>query len=138
MLVFDDSSEVNCNSEDRGFSTTFIKQILLNQIKLSWDVQLQNTQVVVFEASRDVMQHPTLSTQSDQRQFVGIKTQRLLPMAFLMNVLSPQADDRLRYCTNSECTLSKFSLRARLKQLKCFDEEQTNFLYCKSVLFLLP
>ena len=73
LLIFDDSFEEICNSKafvdiatagrHRGLSTTYIKHNLFHQSKLGRDVELQNTHVVLFKSSRDVMQVTTLSTQ---------------------------------------------------------------------------
>ena len=73
LLIFDDSCEELCNSKafvdiattgrHRGLGTTYIKHNLFHQSKLGRDVELQNTHIVLFKSSRDVMQVTTLSTQ---------------------------------------------------------------------------
>ena len=52
--------------------------------------------------------------------------------------LSPRADDRLRYCTNSGSVLSKFYIPERLKHLRTLDEEHTKSLYSPSVQIAFP
>ena len=73
LLIFDDSCEEICNSNafddiatagrDRGLSTIYIKHNFFHQSKLGRDVELQNTQNVLFKSPRDVMQVTTFSTQ---------------------------------------------------------------------------
>ena len=73
LLIFDDSCEEICNSKafvdfatamrHRGLSTIYIKHNLFHHSKLGRDVELQNTQIVLFSSPRDVMQVTTLSTQ---------------------------------------------------------------------------
>ena len=70
LLFFDDSCEKICNSEafvdiattrrHRGISTNYIKHNLFHQSKLGRDVELQNTHIVLFKSTRDVMQVTTL------------------------------------------------------------------------------
>ena len=72
-LIFDDSCEKICNSKafvdiatagrHRGLSKIYIKHNLFHQSKLGRDVELQNTQIVLFKSPRDVMQVISLSTQ---------------------------------------------------------------------------
>ena len=73
LLIFDNSCEEICNSKafvdtatagrHRGLSTFYIKHNLFHQNKLGRDVELQNTHIVLFKFSRDVMQVTSLSTQ---------------------------------------------------------------------------
>ena len=73
FLIIDDSCEQICNSKafvdiattvrHRGLRTIYIKHNLFHQSKLGRDVELQNTQIVLFKSARDVMQVTTLSTQ---------------------------------------------------------------------------
>ena len=73
LLNFDDSCEETGNAiafvdivtagRHRGLSTIYIKHNLFHQSKLGRDVELQNTQIVLFKSPRDVMQVSTLSTQ---------------------------------------------------------------------------
>ena len=73
LPIFDDSCEEICNSKafvdiatagrHRVLSTVYIKHNLFHQSKLGWDVELQNTHIVLFKSPRDVMQVTTLSTQ---------------------------------------------------------------------------
>ena len=52
--------------------------------------------------------------------------------------LSPRADDRLRYCTNSRSVPSKFSIPERLKHLRTLEDEHTKSLYSPSVPIAFP
>ena len=73
LLIFDNSCEEISKSKAfvdivtawryRGLSTIYIKQNLFHQSKLGGDVELQNTHIVLFKSSCDVMQVTTLSTQ---------------------------------------------------------------------------
>ena len=66
LLIFDDSCEEICNSKafvgrHRGLSTIYIKHNLFHQTKLGTDVELQNTHLVLFKSTRDVMQVKSLA-----------------------------------------------------------------------------
>ena len=73
FLFIDDSCEEICNSKafvviatterHRGLSTIHNKHNLFHQSKLGRDVELQNTQIVLFKSPRDVMQVTTLGAQ---------------------------------------------------------------------------
>ena len=73
LLIIDDSCEEISHSKafpniatagrHRGLSTIYIKHNLSHQSKLGRDVELQNTDIVPFNSSRDVMHVTTLSTQ---------------------------------------------------------------------------
>ena len=73
LLIFDNSSEEICNSKacvdfatagrHRGLSTIYNKHNFFHQRKLGRDVELQNTNIVLFKSARDLMQVTTLSTQ---------------------------------------------------------------------------
>ena len=73
LLLFDDSWEEICNSKafvdiatagrHRGLSTIYIKHNLFHQSKLGRDVELQNTQIVLYKCPRDVMQVTTIGAQ---------------------------------------------------------------------------
>ena len=56
-----------------------------------------------------------------------------VPFGQLFIDLSPRADDRLRYCTNSGSVPSKFYIPERLKHLSTLDDEHTKSLYSPSV-----
>ena len=121
LLIFDDSCEEICNSKTfvdiatagrpRGLSTIYNKHNLFHQIKLGRDVDLQNTQIVLFKSPRDIMQVTTLSTQ------LGLGSELVdwyrdatsVPFGHLLIDLSPRTDDRLRYCTNSGSVLQNFT-----------------------------
>ena len=150
LLIFDDSCEEICNSKafvdnatagrHRGLSTTYNKHNLFHQSKLGRDVELQNTHIVLFKSPRDVIQVTTLSTQ------LGLGSELVdwyrdttsVPFGHLLIDLSPQTDDRLRYCTNSGSVPSKFYIPERLKHLRTLDDEHTKSLYSPSVPIALP
>ena len=130
LLIFDDYCEEICNSKafvdiatagrHRGLSTIYIKHNLFHQSKLGRDVELQNTQIVLFKSPRDVMQVTTLST---QLAFVSelvdwYRDATSVPFGHLLIDLSPRTDDRLRYFTNTGSIPSKFYIPDRLKQSK--------------------
>ena len=113
LLIFYDSCERICNSKafvdiatagrHRNLSTIYIKHNFFHQIKLGRDVELQNTHIVLFKSPRDVLQVTTLNTQ------LGLGSELVdcyrdatsVPFGHLLIDLSPRADDRLRYCTNT-------------------------------------
>ena len=150
LINFDDFCEEICNSKalfdiatagrHRGLSTIYIKHNLFHQSKLGRDVELQNTHIVLFKSSRDVMQVTTLSTQ------LGLGSELVdwyrdatsVPFGHLLIDLSPRTDDKLRYCTNSGSLPSKFHIPERLKHLRTLDDEHTKSLYSPSVPIAFP
>ena len=150
LLMFDNSCEEICNSKvfvdiatarrHRGLSTIYLKHNLFHQSKLGRDVELQNTHIVLFKSSRDVMQVFTLSTQ------LGLGSELVdwyrdatsVPFGHLLIDLSPRTDDRLRYCTNSGSVPSKFYIPERLKHSRTLDDEHTKSLYSPSVPIAFP
>ena len=132
LLIFDDSCEEICISKAfvdvvtagrlRGFSTLYIKHNLFHQSKLGRDVELQNTQTVLFKSPRDVMQVSTLSA----RWGLGSELvdwqpdAKLVPYGHLLIDLSPRADDRLRYCTNTGSIPSNFYIPEPADTIKSF------------------
>ena len=150
MLIFDDSCEKICISEafpdiatagrHRGPSKIYNKHNLFHQSKLGRDVELPNTQIVLFKSPRDVMQVFTLSTQ------LGFSSELVdwyrdatsVPFGHLLIGLSPRTDDRLRYCTNSGFFASKFYIPERLKHLRTLDDEHAKSLYSPSVPIAFP
>ena len=88
----------------RGFSTIYIKHNLFHQNKPGRNVELQNTQIVLFKSPRDVHQVATLSVQLRLGATTLVDWSRdatSVPFSHLLIDLSPRTDDRLRYCTNS-------------------------------------
>ena len=150
LLIFDDSCEEICNSKafvdiaiagrHWGLSTIYIKHNLFHQSKPGRDVELQNTQVVLFKSLRDVMQVTTLSTQ------LGLSSELVdwyrdatsVPFGHLLIDLSPRTDDRLRYCTNTGSIPSKFYIPERLKQSKILDDDYTKSFFSPSVPIIFP
>ena len=132
LLIFDDSCEKICKSKDfvdiatvrrhRDLSTIYIKHNVFHQSKLGRDVELQNTHIVLFKSSPDVMQVTTLSTQ------LGLGSELVdwyrdatsVPFGHLLIDLSPRTDDRLRYCTNTGSILSKFLYPGPAETVKNF------------------
>ena len=145
MLFFDDSCEDICNSKafvdtatagrHRGLSTIYIKHLLYHQSKLGSDVELQNTDIVLFKSPRDVMQVTTLGAQ------LGLGPELVdcyrdatsVPFGHLLIYLSPRTDDKLRYCTNNGSAASKFYIPESLKHLRNLDDEHTKSLYSPGV-----
>ena len=150
LLIFDDSREEICNSKafvdiatagrHRGLSTIYIKHKLFHQSKLGRDVELQNTHIVFFKSTLDVMQVTTLSTQ------LGLGSELVdwyrdatsVPFGHLLIDLSPRTDDRLRYCANTGSNPSNFYIPERLKQSKVLDDEHTKSFYSPSVPIAFP
>ena len=150
MLIYDDSCEEISNSKafvdiaiagrHRGLSTIYIKHSHFQQSKLGRDVELQNTHIVVFKSSRDVMQVTTLGTQ------LGLGSELVdwyrdatsVPFGHLLIDMSPRTIDRLRYCTNAGSIPSKFHIPGRLKPTKLLDDEHTKSLYSPRVPIIFP
>ena len=61
-----------------------------------------------------------------------------VPFGHLLIDLSPQRDDRLRYCTNSGSVPSKFFVPERLRYLRTLNAEHTKSLYSPSVPIAFP
>ena len=154
LLIFDVSCGEYCNSKDfvdistagrhRGLSTIYIKHNLFHQSKLGRDVELQNSNIVLFLVqsllSPHVMQVTTLSTH------LGLGSELVdwyrdatsVPFNHLLIDLSPRTDDRIRYCTNSASVPSKFYNPERFKSLRNLDDEHTKFLYSPCVPIAFP
>ena len=150
LLSSDDSCAEICNSKEfvhfatavrhRGFNTIYIEHDLFHQSKLGRDVELQNTHIVVFKSPRDVHQVATLSVQLGLGSALvdWYRDATYVPFDHLLIDLSPRADDRLRYCTNSGKIPSKFYVPDNLKHLKNLDDEHTKSLYSPSLPALFP
>ena len=75
---------------------------MFHQSKLGGEVELENTNIVLFKSPRDMMQLSTLSAQ------LGLGSELVdwyrdatsVHCGHLFIDLSPQTDDRLCYCTN--------------------------------------
>ena len=150
LLIFDDSSEMICNSKafvdiatagrHQGLSPIYIKHNLFHQSKLRRDVELQNTHIVCFKSPGDVMQVSTLGAQ------LGLGSELVdwyrdatsVRFGHLLIDLSPWTDDRLRYCTNIGSIPSKFYIPERLKHLWTLQDERTKSLYPPSVPIAFP
>ena len=108
LLIFDESCEEICNSKNfvkiatagrhQCLSLIYIKHNLFHQGKLGRDVELQNTHIVLFKSTRDVMQVTTLGAQLRLGSELVDWYQDATPVHFghLLNHLSPRTDDRLR------------------------------------------
>ena len=111
LLIFDDSCREFSNSKQfvkfatagrpRGLNTIYIKDNLFHQSKLRRDVELQNTQIVLFKSPRDVLQINTLCQQiglgSQMKEWYQDATST--PYGHLLIDLTPKTVDSLRYCT---------------------------------------
>ena len=150
LLIFDDSCEEICNSKPfvdiattgrhRCLSTIYIKHNLFHQSKLGRDVELQNTQFVLFKSPRDVMQVTTLSAQLGLGSELvdWYRDATFVPFGRLLIDLSPRTDDGLRYCSNSGFIPSKFYILERLKHLRSLDNKHTKSLFSPSVPIAFP
>ena len=150
LLFIADSCEEICNSKafvdiatagrHRGLSTINIKHNFIHQSKLGRDNELQNTHIVLFKSTRDVMQLITLGNQLGLGSELVDWYQDATPVHFgrLVIHLSPRTDDRLRYCTNSGSVPSKIYILERLKLLRTLDDEHTKSLHSASAPIALP
>ena len=150
MLISHDSSEKICNSKafvdiatagrHCGLRTFYIKHNLFHQSKLGRNVELQNTQIVVFKSPRDLMPVSTLSAQTGLGSELvdWYRDGTSAPYGHLLIDLSPRTDDCLRYCTNTGSIPSKFYIPDRLKQSKILDDEHTKSHYSPSVPIFFP
>ena len=122
LVFFDDSCEKisasNTFADDvaarrhRGLSTSYIKHNLFHKKKHGRELELQTSLIVFFKSLRDVMQVSTLSAQlglgSELVDWFRDSTSVLY--GDLLIDLSPRADDRLSFCTNTGSIPSKFFL----------------------------
>ena len=151
LLIFDDSCSEVCSSDffekiatggrHLGFSAIYIKHNLFHQSKKKGrDIELQLTHIALFKSPRDVQQIVPLSRQMGLSSSLvdWYRDATSVPYGHLLIDLSPPSDDRLRYCTNSGNTPSKFYLPERLKQFKTLDDAHTKSLYSPSVPILFP
>ena len=86
------------------------------------------------------MQVTTLSTQLDLGSELvdWYRDATSVPFGHLLVDLTPRAEDRLRYCTNTGSFPSKFYIPDRLKQTKLLDDEHTKSLHSPSVTIFFP
>ena len=63
------------------------------------DVELQNTQIVLFKSSRDVLQTKTLSQQLSLGSQEWYQDVTSTPYGHLLLDLTPKTVDSLKYCT---------------------------------------
>ena len=124
----------------RGLRTFYIKHNLFHQSKLRGDVELQNTDIVLFKSPRGVMQVSTLSAQlplgSELVDWYRDATS--VPYGHYLIDLSPRTDALLRCCTNTGSIPSKIYIPDRQKQSKFLDDENTKSLYSPSVPIICP
>ena len=124
----------------RGLSTIYIKHNLFHKSTLGRDIELQTTHIALFKSPRDVMQIDTLSIQLGLGSSLvdWYRDATSVPFGHLLIDLSPRTDDRLRYCTNSGKTPSKFYVPESLKHLTILDDEHTKSLYSPHVSIIFP
>ena len=127
LLIFDNSCEEICNSKafvdfatagrHGGLRTFYLKHNLFHQSKLGRDVELQNTNIVLFKSPCDVMQISTLIAQSGLGSELvdWYRDATSVSYGHLLIDLPPRTDDRLRYCTNTGSIPSSFYIPERLK-----------------------
>ena len=113
LLMFDDSCEEICNSKafvdiatagiHLGLRTIYIKHNLFHQSKLGRNIELQNTNIILFKSPRDVRQVTTFGAQLGLRSELvdWYRDATSFPFRHLLIDLTPRTDSRLRYCTNS-------------------------------------
>ena len=150
LLISDDSRAEICNSKEfvdiatasrhRGFSTIYIKHNFFHESKLGRDVELQNTHIFLFRSPGDVHQTATLIVKLGLGSALvdWYRDATSEPFGHLSIDLSPQTDDRLRYCTNSGNNPSRLHVPDNLKHLKYLDDEHTKSLYSPSIPALFP
>ena len=150
MLIFDNSCEEICNSKAfvdnatavrrPGLSNFYIRHNLFHQSKVGRDVDLQNTHIVLFKSTRDVMQVSTLSAQRGLGSELvdWYRDATSVPYGHLLIDLLPRTDDRLRFCTNTVSIPSKFNILDQLKQSKTLNNEHTKSLYSPGVPIIFP
>ena len=80
----------------------------------------------------------TLSIQLSSSLVDWYRDATSVPFGHMLIDLSPRTDDRLRYCTNSGKTLSKFYVPESLKHLTTLDDELTKSLYSPRVSIISP
>ena len=107
---------------------------------LGRNIELKTTHISLFKSSRDVMQINTLSIQLGLGSSLvdWYRDATSVPFGHLLIDLSPRTDDRLRYCTNSGKTPSKFYVPESLKHLTILDDEHTKSLYSPRVPIIFP
>ena len=149
-LIFAASCEEICNPKafvdfatagrHRSLSIIYIKHNLFHYSKLERDVVLQNTHIVLFKSTRDVMQVTTLAAQlSLGSELVDwYRDATSVPFGFLLIDLSPRTDNRLRYSTNTGSIPSNFYIPDRLKRSKILDDEYTKSLDSPGVPIIFP
>ena len=150
LLIFDDSCEEVCSSKEfvkiakagrhRGLTTIYTKHNLFHKSTLGRDIEIQTTHIALFKSPRDVMQINTLSIQLGLGSSLvdWYRDATFVPFGHLLIDLSPRTDDRLRYCTNSGKTPSKFYMPESLKHLTILDDEHTKSLYSPRVPIIFP
>ena len=101
--------------------------------------ELQNTHIVLFKSTRDVLQINTLSQQLDLGSQLKESYQDATstPYGHLLIDLTPKTVDSLRYCTNSGSVPSKFYLPAGT-ETKFWDDEHTIRLYTPNIPNIFP
>ena len=128
LLLFDDSCDEILNSKlfvkfatvgrHRGLNTIYIKHCLFHQSKLGRDVEVQNTHIVLFKLSRDVLQINTLSQQlglgSQLKEWYQDATS--VPYGHLLIDLTSKTVVTLRYCSNNGSVPTKFIYQLEHRQ----------------------
>ena len=98
------------------------------------DVELQNTHIVLFKSTWDVLQINTLSQQlglgSHLKEWYQDATST--PYGHLLIDLTQKTVDSLRYCTSSGSVLSKFYLSTGT-ETTFLDDEHTIRLYTPNI-----
>ena len=143
--MFGVSCEKICNSKafddiatagrHRGLSTIYIRHSLFHQSKLGRDVELQNTDNVLYKSPRDVMQVSTLNAQlgvgselsdwyRDATSVPAVNYWFICRHAQTIDYVIVQTPDSFP---------QNFNNPERLKQSKILDDEHTKSLHSPSV-----
>ena len=116
-------------------NTIYITYNLFHQNKIERDVELQNTHIVPFESSCNVMQLSTLSAQIGK----GIRASRLVSrrnicsLRSFLNCLAATNRRSITLIYKHRIHSPKFNISYCLKQSKFLDDEHTKVLYSPSV-----
>ena len=150
LLIFEDSCEEVCNSKEsvkiatagrhRGLTTIHNNHTLFHKSTLGPDIELKTTHIALFKSPRDVTQINTFSIQLGLGSSLvdWYRDATSVPFSHLLINLSLRTDNRLRFCTNSGKTPSKFYVPESVKHLTTLDNEHTKSLYSPRVPTISP
>ena len=146
----DESCEEICNSKvfvgtctdwrHRGLSTVCIRHNLFHRSKLGWEVELRNTNLVLFKSPviwcKSV--HSVHNWATYQICLTGIETQRQLPTGiYRLNWRRVQTTDYVIVQKNDP-SHQNFFISDRLKKLNSLHSEHTKLLYSPTIPIIFP